>query len=290
MEQSKALPICASPPTKMSELAAAIRKSRQNEQERGQEGQTTPYTQLVDSYLDQLDWKVQENSNQTFSVQGLHNYICQEVCKEYWLNKIYTKEIRQAHISGDMHIHDLGMIATYCVGWDLQDILGHGFGGVDGLVESAPPCHFDSALGQIVNFLYTLQGESAGAQAISNFDTLMAPFVRYDKLSYKEVKQGIQEFVYNLNIPTRVGFQTPFTNITFDLVPPSYLADASVMIGGDLRTEKYSDFKEEMAMIVQAFLEVMSEGDCKGRVFSFPIPTFNITKASACSSFLCTLH
>ena len=233
---------------------------------------------MVDDYLGKSDWRVRENSNMAYSLQGLNNYISSEVSKAYWLDKVYPVEIREAHASGAMHIHDLGQLSVYCVGWDLQDLLRSGFKGVAGKAESLPAKHFRTALGQIVNFFYTLQGEAAGAQAFSSFDTLLAPFVRYDKLSYKDVKQAMQEFVFNVNVPTRVGFQTPFTNITMDLVPPSNLAAEPVVIGGVFKPETYGDFAEEMLAINNAFLEVMTEGDAKGRVFTFPIPTYNISK------------
>jgi anaerobic ribonucleoside-triphosphate reductase len=164
---------------------------------------------LVDSYLKELDWKICENSNMSYSLQGLNNYISSDITSKYWLNRIYPPEIRHAHDTGEIHIHDLNLLSVYCVGWDLKDLLMQGFRGVEGKVESAPPKHLRSALGQIVNFFCTLQGEAAGAQAFSNFDTLLAPFIRYDNLNYKEVKQALQEFVFNINIPTRVGFQTP---------------------------------------------------------------------------------
>ncbi len=233
---------------------------------------------LIDKYLEKLDWQVKENSNMAYSLQGLNNYIASEVSKIYWLNKIYPPEIKNLHISGDFHVHDLGLISVYCVGWDLKDLLMIGFKGARGKIESGPAKHFRSILGQIVNFFYTLQGEAAGAQAFSNFDTLLAPFIRYDKLKYKEVKQALQEFIFNVNVPTRVGFQTPFTNITMDLIVPQIYAHSPVIIGGELQKETYSDFQEEMNVLNRAFLEVMSEGDAKGRVFTFPIPTYNITK------------
>ena len=233
---------------------------------------------LVDHYIQKLDWKIKENSNMCYSLQGLNNYISSDVTSEYWLNSIYPPEIRRAHKDGDLHIHDLSLLSVYCVGWDLQDLLRNGFKGVEGKVESAPPRHLRSALGQVVNFFYTLQGEAAGAQAVSNFDTLLAPFVRYDDLSQKEVKQALQEFVFNINIPTRVGFQTPFTNITMDLYVPKILKDVPVIVGGQDREETYSEFQKEMNMINQAFAEVMMAGDAKGRVFTFPIPTYNITE------------
>ena len=234
--------------------------------------------QLIDKYLEKLDWQVNENSNMAYSLQGLNNYIASEISKTYWLNKIYPPEIRQAHLEGDIHIHDLGLLSVYCVGWDLMDLLSTGFSGAEGKVESSPAKHFRSALGQIVNFFYTLQGEAAGAQAFSNFDTLLAPFIRYDHLDYKEVKQALQEFIFNINVPTRVGFQTPFTNITLDLKPSSLFKDMPVIIGGKPQAETYGEFQKEMDMLNQAFLEVMIEGDAKGRVFTFPIPTYNITK------------
>ncbi len=233
---------------------------------------------LIEKYLERLDWKVKENSNMAYSLQGLNNYVSSEITKTYWLNKIYTPEVREAHLSGDLHIHDLGLLSVYCVGWDLQDLLLSGFRGAPGKAESSPARHFRSALGQIVNFFYTLQGEAAGAQAFANFDTLLAPFIRYDRLSYREVKQALQEFVFNINVPTRVGFQTPFTNLTMDLEPPATLKDQHVVIGGSVRQETYSDFQEEMNIFNQAFLEVMAEGDARGRVFTFPIPTYNITE------------
>ncbi|MFO7883435.1 MAG: ribonucleoside triphosphate reductase [Desulfobacteraceae bacterium] len=233
---------------------------------------------LMDSYIQKLDWKVKENSNMSYSLQGLNNFISSDITAEYWLNRIYPPKIRDAHNSGDIHIHDLSLLSVYCVGWDLQDLLKEGFKGVAGKVESAPPKHFRTALGQLVNFFYTLQGEAAGAQAISNFDTLLAPFVKEDGLGYKEVKQAIQEFVFNINIPTRVGFQTPFTNITMDLNVPSTLKDSPVILGGTYRKNTYGEFQEEMDVINGAFAEIMMEGDAKGRVFTFPIPTYNITR------------
>ncbi len=233
---------------------------------------------LIDNYLQELDWQVKENSNMTYSLQGLNNYISSEITKKYWLNKIYPPEIRNAYLKGDFHIHDLGLLSVYCVGWDLFDLLMEGFKGVPGKTQSKPAKHFRSALGQVVNFFYTLQGEAAGAQAFSNFDTLLAPFIRYDNLSYKEVKQALQEFIFNMNIPTRVGFQTPFTNITLDLNVPSYYKDKGVVIGGKIQDATYGEFQEEMNMFNKALFEVMTEGDAKGRVFTFPIPTYNITK------------
>jgi ribonucleoside-triphosphate reductase len=233
---------------------------------------------LIDQYLGKSDWQVNENSNMAYSLQGLNNYISSEISKTYWLNKIYPPEIRDTHIYGDFHIHDLNILSIYCVGWDLQDLLLKGFQGASGKVESKPAKHFRSILGQIVNFFYTLQGEAAGAQAFSDFDTLLAPFIRYDRLTYKEVKQAIQEFIFNINVPTRVGFQTPFTNITMDLKVPDNYINVPVIIGGKLKDATYGDFQKEMNILNKAFLEVLSEGDAKGRVFTFPIPTYNITK------------
>jgi len=235
-------------------------------------------TGLVDQYLTKHDWRVNENSNMAFSLQGLNHYISSEVSKMYWLNKIYTPQIKNAHVNGDVHIHDLGLISVYCVGWDLQDLLTAGFKGVSGKMESKPAKHLRSALGQIINFFYTLQGEAAGAQAFSNFDTLLAPFIRFDNLSPKEVKQALQEFVFNVNVPTRVGFQTPFTNITMDLTVPSYYVNQGVVVGGEAQKETYGEFQKELDMFNKAFLEVMLAGDAKGRVFTFPIPTYNMTK------------
>ena len=234
--------------------------------------------ELVDQYLQRLDWQVNENSNMGYSLQGLNNYVSSEITKIYWLNKIYPEKIKNMHLSGDFHLHDLGLLGAYCVGWDLQDLLISGFKGVVGKAESKPAKHFRTALGQVVNFFYTLQGESAGAQAFSNFDTLLAPFIAYDKLTYAEVKQALQEFLFNVNVPTRVGFQTPFTNVTLDLNVPSYYKNQGVIIGGKIQDRKYGEFQKEMDMFNKAFLELMLDGDAKGRVFTFPIPTYNITK------------
>lgn len=233
---------------------------------------------LVDDYLDRLDWRVKENSNMDYSLQGLNNYVSAAISSHYWLNRLYSKEVREAHEKGDFHIHDLQLLSAYCCGWDLKDILTKGFGGVSSKVESSPAKHFRAVLGQIVNFFYTLQGETAGAQAFSNFDTYLAPFVRYDGLDYKKVKQAMQEFMFNMNVPTRVGFQTPFTNITLDLSCPKMMKDENVIVGGEVKEEKYGDFQKEMDMINKALVEVYTEGDAKGRVFTFPIPTYNVTK------------
>ncbi len=233
---------------------------------------------LMQDYLGRADWRLKENSNMSFSVQGLNNYISSSISARYWLNKLYPQEIRDAHVNCDFHIHDLGLLAPYCCGWDLKDLLLKGFGGVGEKVQSKPPKHFRSALGQIVNFLYTLQGEAAGAQAFANFDTYLAPFIRYDGLTPKEVKQCLQEFLFNLNVPTRVGFQTPFTNITLDVTPSELTSKEHVIIGGKYMPETYGDFQAEMDVFNKAYAEVMIEGDATGRVFSFPIPTYNVDK------------
>lgn len=234
--------------------------------------------EMVDAYIQELDWQVKENANMAYSLQGLNHYVTSAVTKKYWLSKIYPENIRKAIEGGDFHIHNLDILATYCCGWDLYDLLIRGFSGVSGKVESKPPKYLSTALGQLVNFFYTLQGESAGAQAVSNFDTLLAPFIRYNNLNYQQVKQAIQAFLFNCAVPTRVGFQCPFTNITLDITPSPTLADQSVIIGGKPQKETYKEFQEEMNVLNRAFYEVMMEGDAKGRPFTFPIPTISITK------------
>ncbi len=238
----------------------------------------TDAVSMVDDYIQQKDWRVKENANMGYSLQGLNNFISTAVSNKYWLDRIYPREIADRHVEGDIHIHDLGSISAYCCGWDLKDLLIRGFGGAYGKVESKPPKHFRVALGQIVNFFYTLQGEAAGAQAFSNFDTLLAPFIRYDNLTYPQIRQYMQEFIFNINVPTRVGFQTPFTNITMDLVIPNTFKDEAVIIGGKIKEEVYGEFQHEADLLNKAFCDVMIEGDAKGRIFSFPIPTYNITK------------
>lgn len=240
--------------------------------------QATAEEKLMEDYLGRADWRLKENSNMSFSVQGLNNYLASSISARYWLNKLYPENIRLAHVNGDLHIHDLGLLAPYCCGWDLKDLLLRGFGGVSEKIQSKPAKHFRSALGQVVNFFYTLQGEAAGAQAFANFDTYLAPFIRYDGLTYEEVKQGLQEFMFNVNVPTRVGFQTPFTNITLDVTPSKMIGEENVIIGGQIMPEKYKDFQEEMDMFNKAFAEVMIAGDSTGRVFGFPIPTYTIDK------------
>lgn len=234
--------------------------------------------ELIEKYLDQSDWRVKENANMTYSLQGLNNHVASIISSNFWLNKIYPREVRKAHIEGDLHIHDLALLSPYCTGWDLKDLLVRGFGGVSGKIHSNPPKHLRSALGQLVNFFYTLQGEVAGAVAVANFDTYLAPFIYYDKLSYKDVKQALQEFVYNMNVPTRVGFQTPFTNVTMDLKPSKQVGNEAVIIGGQPKKKQYKHFQKEIDQFNQAFAEVMLAGDAHGRVFTFPIPTYSITK------------
>ena len=233
--------------------------------------------ELMEGYLKQSDWRVKENSNMSYSLQGLNNHLASAISSSYWLNQVYTQNIREAHKNGDLHLHDLQLLAAYCAGWDLRELLIRGFGGVAGKVEAKPAKHLRTALGQIINFFYTLQGEVAGAEAFANFDTYLAPFIRYDNLSYKDVKQALQEFLFNINVPTRVGFQTPFTNITMDLTAGPTTGEENVIIGGKIMPEKYKEFQPEMDMINLAFAELMMEGDAKGRVFTFPIPTYNIT-------------
>jgi len=232
----------------------------------------------IDQYLEKLDWEVQENANMAFSLQGLNHYGVSYIVKKYWLNKIYPKEIREANESGDFHLHNLDTLGVYCAGWDLYDLLLKGFGGVPGKVATVPAKHLRSALGQAINFIYTIQGEVAGAVAFSNFDTLLAPFIRYDNLNYQQIKQALQEFMFNMSVPTRVGFQNPFSNITLDLRPSPTFAKQPVIIGGKPQKETYEEFQEEMKIFDKALYEVMLEGDKNQRVFSFPIPTINITK------------
>lgn len=231
----------------------------------------------MDDYLGMHDWRIRESANSSYSLQGLNQHISTYITAQYWLTKLYPDNVSEAHKKGYLHIHDLGFLSVYCVGWDLKDLLVSGFRGVTGKTESKPARHLRTALGQIVNFFYTMQGEAAGAQAFSNFDTFLAPFIRYDKLDYKQLKQSIQEFLFNINTPTRVGFQTPFTNITMDLVIPEFLRNEPVIWAGKTMNEVYGDFQEEVTMLNKAFAEVMIEGDARGSLFSFPIPTYNIT-------------
>lgn len=234
-------------------------------------------TSSVNEYLYKLDWRVNANANQGYSLGGMVLNIAGKVVANYWLSHVYPEEVSNAHRHGDIHIHDLDMLSGYCAGWSLKMLLREGFNGVPDKVESAPPKHLSSAVGQMVNFLGTLQNEWAGAQAFSSFDTYLAPYIRIDKLPYEEVKQSIQEFIYNLNVPSRWGTQTPFTNVTFDWVCPEDLRSEHPMVGGREMDFTYGDLQDEMAMINKAYIEVMMRGDAKGRVFTFPIPTYNIT-------------
>jgi ribonucleoside-triphosphate reductase len=233
---------------------------------------------IIDDYINNNDWRIKESANSSYSLQGMNQHVSTIISSQYWLNKIYTTEIGDAHKQGKLHIHDLGFVSVYCVGWDLQELLIEGFKGAVGKLVSSPAKHFRTILGQVVNFFYTMQGEAAGAQAFSNFDTYLAPFIREDNLSYKEVKQALQEFMFNMNVPTRVGFQTPFTNITLDLVVPNNMKDSAVIIGGKIKNAVYGDYQHEIDIFNKAFAEVMTDGDADGRIFSFPIPTYNITK------------
>ncbi|MEO5342947.1 MAG: ribonucleoside triphosphate reductase [Gammaproteobacteria bacterium SHHR-1] len=231
----------------------------------------------INEYLERADWRVQANANQGYSLGGLILNSSGKMIANYWLSHVYAPEIGQAHREGDIHIHDLDMLAGYCAGWSLRTLLHEGLNGVPGKVEAAPPKHLSSAVGQIVNFLGTLQNEWAGAQAFSSFDTYLAPFIRKDRLDYEQVKQCIQELIYNLNVPSRWGTQTPFTNLTFDWVCPEDLREQIPVIGGVEMPFSYGELQAEMDLINRAYIEVMSEGDAKGRAFTFPIPTYNMT-------------
>ncbi len=233
---------------------------------------------MFSDYLGDRDWQVKENANTQKSVNGLNNYVRETFTKKYWLHEIYPTEVRETHEGGDCHLHDLGFFGPYCAGWDLRQLLTDGFGGVCEKVESRPARHLRSFLGQMVNSTFTTQGETAGAQAWSSFDTYCAPFIRYDNMTYEQVRQCLQEFIFNINVPTRVGFQCPFSNLTFDITVPSTLKEEPVIIGGQMQKEKYGDFQHEMDIFNKAFCDVMLEGDAKGRVFTFPIPTINITR------------
>lgn len=231
----------------------------------------------MDEYLSRSDWRVSANANQGYSLGGLILNVSGKVTANYWLNEVYPAEVAQAHREGDLHIHDLDMLAGYCAGWSLRQLLQEGFNGIHGRVEANPPKHLSSALGQMINFLGTLQNEWAGAQAFSSFDTYLAPYLRTDQLSYQQVRQALQEFIYNLNVPSRWGTQTPFTNLTFDWVCPEDLREQVPVIGGEEASFCYGDLQAEMDIINQAYIDVMMAGDAHGRVFTFPIPTYNIT-------------
>ena len=249
----------------------------QRSKARGENAITEETVRTFDLYLGGDDFAIKENANQQRSVMGLMNFMREEFTKRYWLSQVYPGEIAEAHKNGAFHLHDLGFYGAYCVGWDVKQILMMGFTGVAGKISSAPPKHFRSALGQLVNATFTFQGETAGAQAWSSFDTYLAPFIRHDNLDYKQVKQAMQEFVFNMNVATRVGFQCPFSNITLDITCPKALRDEHVIIGGIMQEQTYKEFQKEMDMFNKAFCEVMTEGDASGRVFSFPIPTINVT-------------
>lgn len=231
----------------------------------------------VQEYLDRSDWRVNANANQGYSLGGLILNVAGKITANYWLSEVYDEEIGQAHRDADYHIHDLDVFGGYCAGWSLKTLLNEGFNGIGGRIDSNPPKHFSSAVGQMVNFLGTLQNEWAGAQAFSSVDLLLAPYIRIDNLSYEDVKQNIQELVYNLNVPSRWGTQTPFTNFTFDWTCPEDLKDEHPIVGGQECDFVYGDLAEEMAMVNRAYLEVMRDGDANGRAFTFPIPTYNIT-------------
>jgi anaerobic ribonucleoside-triphosphate reductase len=249
------------------------------QEKNGQKKNTTVAVEdSINEYLDRKDWRVCANANIGYSVGGLILNISGKMVANYWLNHIYPSSVGQAHRVADFHIHDLDMLGGYCAGWSLRTLLNEGFNGVPNKVEAGPPKHMSSAIGQIVNFLGTLQNEWAGAQAFSSFDTYMAPFIRADKLPYAEVKQNMQELIFNLNVPSRWGSQTPFTNLTFDGTCPEDLRSQHPLIGGKEMPFTYGDLQEEMEQISRAFIEVMTEGDRKGRVFTFPIPTYNISK------------
>jgi anaerobic ribonucleoside-triphosphate reductase len=231
----------------------------------------------IDEYLDRSDWRVAANANQGYSLGGLILNTSGKMIANYWLSHVYPPEIGEVHRDGSIHVHDLDMLCGYCAGWSLRTLLHEGLNGVPGRVEAGPPRHMSSAVGQIVNFLGTLQNEWAGAQAFSSFDTYMAPFVRTDRLDYAQVRQCIQELIYNLNVPSRWGTQTPFTNLTFDWVCPEDLREQIPVIAGEEQPYTYGDLQAEMDLINRAYIEVMTEGDAKGRIFTFPIPTYNIT-------------
>ncbi len=231
----------------------------------------------INEYLDRQDWRINANANQGYSLGGLILNVAGKVTANYWLSHVYAPEAGAAHRAGDLHIHDLDMLSGYCAGWSLRTLLHEGLNGVPGKVEASPPRHMSSAVGQIVNFLGTMQNEWAGAQAFSSFDTYMAPFIRKDAMNYAEVRQHIQELIYNLNVPSRWGTQTPFTNLTFDWTCPDDLKEQVPVIGGQEMPFRYGDLQAEMDMINRAYIEVMTQGDAKGRVFTFPIPTYNIT-------------
>src|SRR5699024_8200188 len=248
-------------------MASASRKKR-----------SVPVADTLNEYLTQEDWRVQANANQGYSLGGMVLNVAGKMVANYWLDEVYSEDVGQAHREGELHIHDLDMLAGNCAGWSLRRLLQEGFNGVPGRVEAKPPKHLSSALGQMVNFLGTLQNEWAGAQAFSSFDTYLAPYVRLGQLTSEQVKQAIQEFIYNLNVPSRWGTQTPFTNLTFDWVCPEDLRNQVPYVGGEEMPFTYGELQAEMDIINRAYIEVMQEGDAMGQVFTFPIPTYNITR------------
>lgn len=233
---------------------------------------------LVEDYVKQDDWRVNENANMAYSLQGLNNYIKEEVTKYYWMNYIYSPAVKQAHVDGRFHLHDSGSLSGYCMGLDLEDLLEVGYYGGPGKVRSNPPSHLSAALSQLNNLLFSVTGEVAGAVAVSNLDTLMAPFIAVDNLTKKQVKQALQEFIFNLNVPTRTGYQSPFSNCTLDFTVPKHMADKPALVGGKRLDKTYKEFQKEMDLFNECFFEIMNEGDADGRIFSFPIPTVNVTK------------
>ncbi|MEK7115780.1 MAG: ribonucleoside triphosphate reductase, partial [Patescibacteria group bacterium] len=248
------------------------------EHARASKGVAIEVEKTITEYLNQSDWRVHANANQGYSLGGMILNTSGKLIANYWLNSVYTKEIREAHIEGDVHIHDLDMFSGYCAGWSIRQLLEEGFNGVPGKVESLPPKHLETAVAQMVNFLGTLQNEWAGAQAFSSFDTYLAPFVKIDNMTEAQVKQCIQQFVFNLNVPSRWGTQTPFTNITLDWVCPEDLREKRPVIGGVEQPFTYGECQKEMNVLNKTFIDVMSSGDAKGRIFTFPIPTYNLTK------------
>lgn len=254
-------------------MSSPVSMARANRKQR-----SVPVADTLNEYLNQEDWRVQANANQGYSLGGMVLNVAGKMTANYWLDEVYSDAVGEAHREGDLHIHDLDMLAGYCAGWSLRSLLQEGLNGVPGRVQAKPPKHLSSALGQMVNFLGTLQNEWAGAQAFSSFDTYLAPYVRTDQLTYAQVKQAMQEFIYNLNVPSRWGTQTPFTNLTFDWVCPEDLQDQIPYVGGEEMPFTYGELQEEMDIINRAYIEVMQEGDAMGQVFTFPIPTYNITK------------
>jgi len=258
-------------------VPAIVRKNRYQFGYRDGSSMSNPFVELVDRYLTKSDWLVTENANRSFSLPALHQYLAGEVSKRYWLDKVYPPAIAEAHARGDLHLHDLGYLSVYCVGWDLEALLAGGIQGLAGKIGAAPPRHLRSALGQVANFFYTMQQEAAGALAFANFDTLLAPFIRQGRLGYDEIRQCLQEFLFNMNTPTRAGFQSPFTNITLDGRVPDYYAAQPAIVAGERQAYAYGECQGEMDLFNRALLEMLLAGDAQGRPFTFPIPTYNVT-------------